>query len=599
MHLNINNDTMKKLFFALIALTFAFVGLAQNFVIDSSLNDELKTMDDNEKVKINILMKSQSNAADLQRVAMAFATKAERRDFVVNTLKHQAKESQSELMILLNNLEVNGSVEEVRPLWIVNSVSCFANKFAILEIAKRDDILTVYHIEEFQCVESEDVTTPAERCIGREIAENVTKVNADKVWELGYTGEDVLVAVIDTGANLNHTDLQGRLWDGGAEYPNHGYDFYSHDNDPSDTHGHGTHVAGTIVGSGASGTQTGVAPGAKVMVLKVFHGEDNLTEPTMWVEAMQFALEHGADVMNMSLGQPMPNASEKLVLRQACDNTLAAGVVAAVCAGNFRQMSGFAPRPYNIWSPGDCPPPYLHEDQMVNAGGTSCVISVGAVDFDDVIAYLSSFGPSTWTDVAQYNDYPYSSGSSTNIGLIRPDVCAPGINVKSLDYSNTHGYCLKNGTSMATPCVAGTIALMLSKDHELTPARIDEILEGTAVPLTAHKSNDYGSGRIDALAAVQAVENYGVEEIEDDGFVVYPNPANNIIYIKYNTVKAQLLTSPQDDELTVSIYSIDGKLIKKCVPNHNQIQTDDLGRGVYLLKISTVIGEVFKRIVIS
>ncbi|MBO4574246.1 MAG: S8 family serine peptidase [Bacteroidales bacterium] len=569
---------MKKLFLTFIAIIMGFIGLAQNQAIGGL-----------DKIKINIILKAQSDAVALNRMADVFSTKAERRDFVVNTLKHQAEESQADLINHLNDLKTNGLVEDIRPLWIVNSVSCYAEGWLVDELAKRDDVLAVYQVDEFQCVESEDVDASVERGDGREIAENVTKVNADQVWALGYTGEGVLIGLIDTGVRLDHADLQGNLWDGGAEYPNHGYDFYQHDNDPSDTHGHGTHVAGTIVGNGASGTQTGVAPDAKIMVLKVFHGEDNLTEPTMWVEAMQFAVEHGAEVLNMSLGQPMPSASIKLMMRQACDNTLASGVVAAICAGNFRQMSGLSPKPHNIWSPGDCPSPYLHEDQMVNPGGTSCVISVGAVDFNDAIASMSSFGPSTWTDVAQYNDYPYSSGSSTSIGLIRPDVCAPGVNVKSLDWSSTSGYCLKSGTSMATPCVAGTIALMLSKDHELTPERIDEILENTAVKLSVHKSNDFGSGRIDALAAVIAIDDDDVEEIDNDGFVIYPNPATDVVYIKNDDTETMCTSSLQ-------MYSIDGKLIKNCVPNHNQIRIDDLEHGVYILKIETANGYHYKRI---
>ena len=550
---------MKKCFFAL----FAFFLCLTVF----SANPE-------GKVKINIILKVQSDATELSRMADAFATKAERKEFVVNALRNQAEISQKELLGYLNELEINGVVEEIRPLWIVNSVSCYADEWLMDEISQRDDVMAVYQIDEFSLPDDENIVISAERGDGREIAENIVKVNADKVWELGYTGEDVLVALIDTGVNLNHADLQGRLWDGGAEYPNHGYDFYSHDNDPSDTHGHGTHVAGTIVGSGASGTQTGVAPGAKIMVLKVFHGTDNLTEPTMWVEAMQFAVEQGADVMNMSLGQPLPDASVKLMLRQACDNTLAAGVVAAVCAGNSRQIQMLAPVPYNIWSPGDCPPPHLHEDQMVNAGGTSCVICVGAVDFNDAIGSFSSEGPATWAEVAQYNDYPYSSGSTTNIGLIRPDVCAPGVNIKSLDWNTTNGYCLKSGTSMATPCVAGTIALMLSKDHELTPAQIDEILERTAIPLSAHKSNDFGSGRIDALAAVNAVGDDGINEINTNGMSVYPNPASDFITI--------VETFPETSQ--ISIMNIHGQLMNIRVIN-NQIDVSDLQNGIYLMKI--------------
>ena len=538
-----------------------------------------------DKVKINIILAEQADAQELIRMAEAFPTKAERREFVINTLKRQAADAQASLIEELNILAANGLVEEIRPLWIVNSVSCYANEDAVSAISQRKDILAVYQCEEFQCIEDVSVMS-SERGDGREIAENIVKVNADQVWALGYTGENVLVALIDTGARLDHADLQGRLWDGGAEYPNHGYDFYQHDNDPSDTHGHGTHVAGTIVGTGISGTQTGVAPGATLMVLKVFHGEDNLSEVTMWVEAMQFAVEHGADVMNMSLGQPLPDSSVKQMLRQACDNTLAAGVVAAVCAGNSRQIQMLAPVPYNIWSPGDCPPPHLHEDQMVNAGGTSCVICVGAVNNNDVLGDFSSEGPATWSGVAPYNDYPYSSGSSTNIGLIRPDVCAPGVNVKSLDFNTTNGYCLKSGTSMATPCVAGTITLMLSKDHELTPEQIDEILERTAVPLSAHKSNDFGSGRIDALAAVNAVGDDGVEEIDKEDITVDPNPVNDIVMIE---------THGRTSLQNVIIYDVNGR--KVLSTSESQIDISNLPSGVYLMKIESSDGIFYKKII--
>lgn len=559
---------MKKFFVIVVSILLSISCLA-----DISKGD---------KVKINIIMAEQADAQELIGMARAFPTKVERREFVINTLKRQAADAQVGLIEELNQLETSGLVEDIRPLWIVNSVSCYANEEAISVLAQRKDILTVYQCEEFQCIEDESVTA-IEHGGSREIAENIVKVNADQVWELGYTGQDVLVALIDTGVRLDHADLQGRLWDGGNEYPNHGYDFYQHDNDPSDTHGHGTHVAGTIVGTGVSGTQTGVAPGATLMALKVFHGEDNLSEVTMWVEAMQFALEHGADVMNMSLGQPLPDSGVKQMMRQACDNTLAAGVVAAVCAGNSRQIQMLAPVPYNIWSPGDCPPPHLHDDQLVNAGGTSCVICVGAVDFNDAIAGFSSEGPATWTGVAPYNDYPYSSGSSTNIGLIRPDVCAPGVNVKSLDFNTTNGYCLKSGTSMATPCVTGTIALMLSRDHELTPEQIDEILERTAVPLSTHKSNDFGSGRIDALAAVNAIGDDGVEEIDNQGIIIYPNPANNVV----NIVCANEI---------IQLMDINGQLMNINVQN-NQMNISDLPSGIYLMKIETSNGIFYKKLI--
>ena len=556
---------MKKYLLCLIALCISYMTFAQ------------------EQIKINIILNEQSDATTLSREASWLPTQQERRTYVVETLKHQAEASQQELMGLLRELEQNGLVSDIQPLWIVNSIRCYAAKDVIHRLEERSDVMTIYQCEEVQELFDEEITR-IDRGDDREIAENLLKVNVDKVWELGFTGQGVLIAIIDTGVEMSHADLQGRLWDGGTAYPHHGYDFYSQDDDPSDTQGHGTHVAGTLVGTGASGTRTGVAPDAEIMVLKVFHGEDNLSEATLWVEAMQFALDHGADVLNMSLGQPLPNPSVKLMLRQACDNTLAAGVVAAVCAGNTRQLQMLAPVPNNIWSPGDCPPPYLHEDQLVNAGGTSCVISVGAVDNNDVLGSFSSEGPSTWTDVTQFNDYPYISGSPTQIGLIRPDVCAPGVNIKSLDFNTSNGYCLKSGTSMATPMVAGTIALMLSKDPELTPAQIDEILENTAIPLSSHKSNDFGSGRIDALAAINAVGYTGLEE-RGINVQVYPNPTHGHVNVSCEGMSQ------------VYVFSLDGKLIKQAESHGNECRIDGLTNGVYVLNIETNDGVITRKIV--
>ena len=572
---------MKRLILITIAFFSCFVCFAATPVIEPELAAEMQRLDDNEKIKVNILLSEQSKPMDLLRDAMVFATIAERRQFVIESLQRQAEVSQAELLALLKEMERNGMVEDIRPLWLVNSISCSANKLAINNLSQRNDIMRIYQCQSTRCFDEE--VTPANRGDSREITENLLQVNAPQVWEQGYTGEGVLIAIIDTGVSLTHSDLQGRFWDGGAEYPNHGYDFASHDNDPSDENGHGTHVSGTICGTGVSGSQTGVAPDAKIMVLKVF-GTDQQTDETILVEAMQFALEHNADLLNMSLGWPDPSVPVKLLYRQACENTLAAGIVAAVCAGNIRHMQDWVPIPRNIYSPGDCPPPYLHEDQMVNAGGTSCVISVGAVDYNDSITYFSSVGPSTWADVAPYNDYPYTPGSTTEIGLIRPDVCALGLNIKSLNYNDDNGYCYMEGTSMATPCVSGAIALMLSKNHELTPAQIDEILERTAVKLTEHKSNDYGSGRLDALAAVNAVDPDMVSETLGK-ISVYPNPSMGDFTIVGDGINS------------VSVFSIEGKLLKTTEFNGNECHIHSLPNGVFVLKIDTNQGVIVNKIV--
>ena len=158
--------------------------------------------------------------------------------------------------------------------------------------------------------------------------------------------------------------------------------------------------------------------------------------------------------------------------------------------------------PNNVRTPGDVPPPWLHPDQTLT-GGISAVVSVGATDINDAIASFSSRGPVTWSTISPFNDYAYNPG----MGLIRPDIAAPGSNIKSLDYHSNTGYADGwSGTSMATPCVAGVMALMLEKNPNLTPAEIDYAIETNALELgTAGKDNIYGSGRINALAAINAL----------------------------------------------------------------------------------------------
>ena len=576
---------MKKSLFTILALCLYLVGFAAMPVIEQELCIEMSHHDDDEKIKINILLSKQSDANVLLQEAEHLGTKQERHQFVIETLKRQAETSQYELLCLLNEMKHNGMVDDICPLWIVNAVSCFATPTAINDLAQCRDILSIGLCKQEQWI-FENEAVSVSKGDGREIAQNLLQVNAPQVWEQGYLGQGVLVAIIDTGINYEHDDLAGRLWDGGSEFPHHGYDFSDNDNDPMDRHGHGTHVAGTVCGTGISGTQTGIAPSATVMALKAFNDQGEGDE-TQWIAAMQFALEHGADVINMSLGRPQPNTTQKRMMRQACDNTLAAGVVASVCAGNIRQMQFMVPPPYNIYTPGDCPPPYLHEDQMINTGGTSCVICVGAVDYDDNIAAFSSEGPSQWTDVPEYGDYPYTVGSTTEIGLIRPDICAPGVQIKSLDYNNINGYTQMDGTSMATPLVTGTIALMLSKNRNLTPAQIDQILENTAVKLSDYKSNDFGSGRLDALAAVNAVDYDVLGEIEQLQALIYPNPSTDNF-----TVVCEGMTR-------IEIFSIDGRLVKSVDVKGSQYQFEGLINGVYLVRITTETGIAMRQVMVQ
>ncbi|MFQ5906418.1 MAG: S8 family serine peptidase, partial [bacterium] len=278
----------------------------------------------------------------------------------------------------------------------------------------------------------------------------------------------------------------------------YGYDFAYNDGDPRDGGGHGTHTAGTVASDGSAGDSCGVAPDAQIMGLKVLDDTGNGTEPDVW-EAIQYAIDNGARVMTFSIGWQHAWNPDRETWRNAFDAALAAGLVAAVASGN-EGTSG--PAPDNVRTPGDIPPPWLHPDQTLS-GGLGDVVTVGATNSSDNIAGFSSRGPVSWENVSPWFDYPYNP----EMGLVDPDVSAPGVNVTSLAYYSNVGYVSGwSGTSMACPHVAGLMALMLSKNPSLTPAEIDSIIEMTAVDRgPGGKDNSYGAGRINCLAAVNLV----------------------------------------------------------------------------------------------
>lgn len=501
---------MKKLLFLFFAMLLCVSGFAQA-VIDPVLGEEMNRRNDAEQIKVIVIMKSQYDRTQLNRRADYFVTRAERREFVVNELKDFAASTQYDLRRSLTEMERNGLVTEPTVLWMANALYFDATKAAIQDLARRNDIEIIGFAMEHNWIPDGEEPQPASAT--REITQNITKVGADQVWELGYTGGGVVVAVIDTGVNYNHVDLADHLWEGGPDFPNHGYDVFNHDNDPMDDQGHGSHCAGTVCGDGSGPSQTGMAPDATLMCVKCLGSDGNGGAQSI-SGGIQWAVEHGCDMFSMSLGIPNSSVSERTLLRNTCVAALDAGVVAAIAAGNEGDSQGQYPIPNNVRVPGSCPPPYMDDVQGENPGDLSCSVCIGAVDYNDAAAYFTSHGPVTWTNTT-FADYPYNPG----IGLIRPDVCAPGVNIKSIDYSTNSGYTSMSGTSMATPCAAGCMALMLSKDINLMPAEVCRILEETAVPLTSGKSNTLGFGRINVLAAVEAIQlgaiKYNAFEIND------------------------------------------------------------------------------------
>jgi len=514
---------MKRLLFLFAVIALCFSTYSQEISkIDVQLSEEMQLRNDDELIRINIILKAQYDQSELGSKAAIYRLKEDRRTFVVNELKRYSQETQQEVMSYLTNFERSNSVSEIKQFWIFNGISCNVTKEVIEELSYLDDILIIGSDKVINMLPDDLYSQPAEPT--RELTYNVTKVNANQVWnQLGYEGEGIIVAVFDTGVNYDHNDLKTHMWTH-PNFPYHGWNFANNNNNPKDDHyynnygnisqGHGTHCAGTVAGNGSSGSQTGMAPKATIMALKVLNNQGG-GQASSVASALQFGVEYGAHVFSMSIGWPTQPSTQnpeatvianRLLFRNAMVNVLEAGVVASVAAGNEGSSLSSYPIPRNVRTPGDCPPPWLHPDQTAQAG-VSAVVCIGATDASDNIASFSSRGPVTWQNIAAYGDYPYSPG----IGLIRPDVCAPGVNIKSCMWNNNSGYQTMSGTSMATPGVAGVMALMLSKNPELTPAQICEILETTAVRLpnaSSPKGNIYGSGRINAFAAVSAVPEF-------------------------------------------------------------------------------------------
>ena len=491
---------MKRYITLLLLVLAAVLGQAQT--IAPALLKEMGQRRDDEKIHVFVIMKQQYDQSLLNSRAEHFATRAERRDFVVNELKQFAEVTQSDLRHALYEMERNAMVSEPKVLWIANALYFEASQQAIYDLASRTDIEVIGFDQEVDLPPVKESPLPPDKAT-RDITPNVTQVGADQVWNQGYTGQGVIVAVVDSGVNYDHLDLADHLWDGGPQFPHHGYNIGDNNNDPMDHYGHGTHCAGTVCGDGGAGRKTGMAPDVTLMCVKISSGESGSSSNTLICNGIQWAIEHGCDIFSLSYGGH-PDAAGKTLYRNTCVNVLAAGVIGSISAGNNGDSLANSPIPDNVSFPGGCPPPYMDPVQQGNPGGLSCSVCIGAVDYDDVAADFTSIGPVTWTNTS-YADYPYAAGSSTQFGLIRPDVCAPGVDIISADYANNMGHRVMSGTSMATPCAAGCMALMLSKNPNLTPADICRILEETAVPLAEGKSNTYGYGRVDVLAAVNAV----------------------------------------------------------------------------------------------
>ena len=276
--------------------------------------------------------------------------------------------------------------------------------------------------------------------------DNIQQIGADQVWSRvdsgghSVTGYGVSIAVIDTGIDYMHPDLGGGFGPGFKVVG--GYDFYNGDADPMDDNGHGTHVAGTIA---ANGVIKGVAPNATLYAYKIL-GADGSGSMSGIVSAIDAALDPNGDgstadhvdVISMSLGgQGSSDDPACMAVQKAVD----AGVVVVVAAGNE------GPAMRTVASP----------------GLSSYAITVGAVDASGNLASFSSRGP-------------------TEDMLMKPEVSAPGVAIYSTvptsgaSHTSPTGYMNMSGTSMATPHVSGSAALLIQLHPSWTPAQVKSAL---------------------------------------------------------------------------------------------------------------------------
>ena len=302
--------------------------------------------------------------------------------------------------------------------------------------------------------------------ISATLDESVPLINADDMWNTkdiygrNITGQDIKIAILDTGVDYTHPDLIDNYIQAGS------YDIINNDTDPMDDNGHGTHCAGIICGTGISSNfqYTGVAPDAKFYAIKILDKNGDGTFET-YLLGMEKALDPNgdgdysdhADIISLSFGTDEPGRPDDQFCK-IVDDMVEVGIIVVVAAGNR------GPGSNTITSPG-------------------CAISsicVGSTDKQDFIASFSSCGPVEW-------DGNY---------LIKPDIMAPGVSITST--KNGGGYTVKSGTSMAAPHVAGAAALILQANPDYSPEKVKQVLKENAVNLGC-KPNVQGSGRIDVL----------------------------------------------------------------------------------------------------
>jgi bacillopeptidase F (M6 metalloprotease family)/subtilisin family serine protease len=403
-----------------------------------------------------------------QRLAQANA--------VINSLKQVAEKGQKNVVPLLKQLQKEGSISEFEPFWVVNMVAVTGDAKALKALAARPEVEKIAASKTYRVMGSKTGAATQDGGSAQSIEWNIQNVNAPQAWSLGIDGTGIVVANLDTGVEGTHPAL-ARKYRGAVDGTGSTYSWFDAVNNnnsaPYDDHGHGTHTMGTIVGSDQSGANMiGVAPGATWISAKILSAAGSGTDVDI-IAAAEWMLAPGGDpskapdVISNSWGG---GSGTDEWLRPTVQAWRAAGIVPVFANGN------------------------------TGAGETSCLVSVpanypesigvAAVDINNKLAGFSCRGPS-----------PY--------GEVKPELSAPGVGVRSAVPGGGYegGW---NGTSMATPHVAGVAAMLRQVNASLTVDDIEQILLETAVPLTDSQyasvpNNGYGWGLVNAFDAVSEV----------------------------------------------------------------------------------------------
>jgi subtilisin family serine protease len=419
-----------------------------------------------------------------------------RTDDAVAAMKAAAARSQAPIV---SHLRSRGA-QVLNQLWLVNAVVARVNKATLSSLLNLQQVELVY--DNFR-VQAPPVRRAAVTPAGHgDLTWGLAKIQAERVWqEFGTSGEGIRVAVLDTGVDLNHPDIAGKMHSdnpGDPTYPGGWVEFDDAGNPvagsaPHDSDAHGTHTSGTVVGGDASGTHIGVAPGATLMHGLVLPGGGGSFAQV--VAGMQWAVQpvdgngnpagQRAHIASMSFGADGLRSE----VIEAIRNMYAAGVLPIAAMGNCGEGC--------VGSPG----------AVYEAFG------IGASADDDSIADFSSGGiisKSGWENPpAEWPDQ-----------WVKPDISAPGAGVLSATPGG--GYEAWDGTSMATPHAAGTAALMLAANPNLTPDLILQTLQESSYWDNRYGEDRpnirYGHGRIDAYEAVSRIAySSGISGVVTDG----------------------------------------------------------------------------------